>query len=222
MSGFFSESNFIFRLCGKLLDVILLSALFLLCSLPVVTIGPAAAALYYSCVKCLRRGEAHPYGSFFSSFRENLRVGIPATLLFLAAGLALDALYLFFVMAAQSGGGWAALGVAYRIFLLIPMGVLFLTFPLLSRFTCTLGGLLSSALRLALYNLPVTLALAAINGVLVSLTLRGWYFGAMLLTPAAGALLSSLLLEPVFKKSTPEESGAEDDGGEDEKPWYLR
>ena len=64
VSGFFSGSNPIFRFAGRVLDVIVLSALWLFCSLGVVTIGPATAALYYSCAKCLRRGEPGPTPAF--------------------------------------------------------------------------------------------------------------------------------------------------------------
>ncbi len=81
-NGFFSGSNPLFRLTGRFLDLVVLSFFFLLASLPVVTLGPAAAALYYSSVKCLRRGEGSPYRSFWASFRENLRPGIGALAIF--------------------------------------------------------------------------------------------------------------------------------------------
>ena len=64
-SFFDSESPF-FCLLGRVLDIVVLSVLWLICSLPIVTIGPASAALYYSCAKCLRYKEPHPYGSFWS------------------------------------------------------------------------------------------------------------------------------------------------------------
>ena len=49
-SLFDSESP-LSRLLGRLLDIVVLSVLWLVCSLPIVTIGPASAALYYSCAK---------------------------------------------------------------------------------------------------------------------------------------------------------------------------
>ena len=56
MQSFFSGENFFFRATGRILDLVVLSLLWLVCSLPMVTVGPATAALYYSCVKCLRYG----------------------------------------------------------------------------------------------------------------------------------------------------------------------
>lgn len=223
-SSLFHPENSFFRFTGRVLDVVILSALWLVCSLPVVTLGSASAALYYSCVKCLRFREPHPYRNFWDAFRINLRTGIPATLVFLALGLLLDAGYLFLLMAAQSGEPvWNLLRIVYCVLLLLPIAVVSCAFPLLSRFTFTAGSLLSAALRLTLRHLPVLLGAAVINAALVFVTLKGWYFGVMLLTPALGALLDSLLLEPVLRRYTPggqSPSGGEDgDGG---RPWYLR
>ena len=215
----FNPDSTFFRFTGRVLDAVVLSVLFLLCCLPVVTIGPAASALYYSCVKYIRRGESGAYRGFFHAFRDNLRAGIPATVVFLLLGLALDAGFLFFTMAAQAAGDvWPLLRVVYCVLLLLPLSYLAVTFPLLSRFTFTAGGLLSTALRVTLRHLPAALGAAVLLAGSVILTLRFLYWGVILLTPAVCALVSSLLLEPVFRRYTPKGDG--DEGGY--KPWYLR
>ena len=43
--SFFNPENPIFRFTGRVLDIVVLSFLWLLCSLPVATAGPATAAL---------------------------------------------------------------------------------------------------------------------------------------------------------------------------------
>ena len=215
----FNPDSTFFRFTGRVLDAVVLSVLFLLCCLPVVTIGPAASTLYYSCVKYIRRGESGAYRGFFHAFRDNLRAGIPATVVFLLLGLALDAGFLFFTMAAQAAGDiWPLVRVVYCVLLLLPLSYLAVTFPLLSRFTFTAGGLLSTALRVTLRHLPAALGAAVLLAGSVILTLRFLYWGVILLTPAVCALVSSLLLEPVFRRYTPKEDGG--DGGY--RPWYLR
>ena len=215
----FNPDSTFFRFTGRVLDAVVLSVLFLLCCLPVVTIGPAASALYYSCVKYIRRGESGAYRGFFHAFRDNLQAGIPATVVFLLLGLALDAGFLFFTMAAQAAGDiWPLVRVVYCVLLLLPLSYLAVTFPLLSRFTFTAGGLLSTALRVTLRHLPAALGAAVLLAGSVILTLRFLYWGVILLTPAVCALVSSLLLEPVFRRYTPKEDGG--DGGY--RPWYLR
>ena len=55
-----------------------------------------------------------------------------------------------------------------------------------------------------------------INAALVVLTLKTWFYGSVLLTPALGALAVSFLLEPVLRRYTPQAAEGED------TPWYLR
>ena len=212
--NFFNAENPIFRFTSRVLDILVLSALWVICSLPVVTIGPASAALYYSCVKCLRYKEPHPYGSFFSAFRQNLATGAAATVMVLLAALALAAVYAFL----ESMMIPDVFRVMYLVLMLVPMSVVTCAFPLLSRFTCTVGALLSNSLRLTFRHLPRVVAAGALTVTAVVLTVLFWYYGVMLLTPALCALLSTFLLEPVFRKYTPEEELEE--GAE--TPWYLR
>ena len=216
-NGFFSGSNPLFRLTGRFLDLVVLSFFFLLASLPVVTLGPAAAALYYSSVKCLRRGEGSPYRSFWASFRENLRPGIGATVAVLLAALALDALFVFLTMAAATGSAaWAVARWAFLVFLLLPAAFVSLVFPVLSRFTCTTGGLLANTLRLTMRHLPAAVGAGIINAALCALTVKTWFYGTVLLTPALGTLAVSFLLEPVLRRYAPQAPEGED------IPWYLR
>lgn len=220
--SFFSGDNPIFRFTSWALDILVLSLLWLVCCLPIVTIGPATAALYYSCVKCVRYHEDAPYGSFFSAFRQNLKTGAVATLIFLVLGEALLLIYLFLLAQAETGTPpWPLLRVVYLVLMLLPLAVLFCAFPLLSRFDSTVGGLFAASLRMTLRHLPFMLALAVLDTALLLITVRYLFYGAMVVTPAIGALLSSYLLEPVFRKYTPDDgtSGEDEDS---EKPWYLR
>ncbi|MGN0968009.1 MAG: DUF624 domain-containing protein [Oscillospiraceae bacterium] len=209
----FNPENFLFRFTGRVLDILVLSILWLVCSLPVVTIGPASAALYYSCAKCLRRKEPAPYRNFLSAFRQNLKTGVAATVFFLLLALVLDVGYVFL-----AATGSDLLRVAYLVLMLVPAAMISCAFPLLSRFTYTVGGLLANSLRLTFRHLPRALAAGALTAAAVVLTLSFWYCGVMVVTPALCALLSTFLLEPVFRKYTPEEELEEGQ----EPPWYLR
>ena len=51
-AGIFNPENDFWRLIEKLVDLFLLSVFWLVCSLPVFTLGPATAALYRSPVSC--------------------------------------------------------------------------------------------------------------------------------------------------------------------------
>ena len=64
-----------FSIWSAAIDLIALGAMTLVISLGVVTICPAATALYYSVAKSVRRGRGGPYREYFRSFRENFRQG---------------------------------------------------------------------------------------------------------------------------------------------------
>lgn len=216
MGGFFSSNNIIFRATERILDVCVLSLMWLVCSLPVLTIVPAASALYYSCVKCLRRGEKGPYANFLRAFRDNLKTGIGASAVFLLLGAMLA---WFNFMLGQLAP--PAARIAYLVVMLLPAGMLGIACAALSRFDCTLGSLLRDAAQLTVRHLPRVTAAAALNVATVLLCIRYMFFMVWLFLPAVDALLVSLFLEPVLKKYTPVDEEIASLPVE-ERPWYLR
>ena len=82
LRGIFDPENGFFRTLSRMVDVVGLSLLWVVLSLPLVTFGPACAALYHTVTHCVVRQGDSTYLTFFRSFRANLRVGIlPQTLL---------------------------------------------------------------------------------------------------------------------------------------------
>ena len=82
MKGIFDIDNPIMSGVIKIFDCICVSLLWLLFSLPVITIGASSAALYATVYKYLRKDEGHLWRTFWTAFRENLR---RSTLVWLAA-----------------------------------------------------------------------------------------------------------------------------------------
>ena len=82
---FFSLENPVWKFIGNLADFFILSCLWYLCSLPVVTAGAAASAVYYVTLKMSRDQEGELVRSFFKSFRQNLKPGCLLGVGYLAA-----------------------------------------------------------------------------------------------------------------------------------------
>mgnify|MGYP002861049299 CR=1 FL=1 len=117
MRKVFDPDNFLWAALAKGVDVVGLSIAWLLLCLPVVTIGPASAALYYTVVKCLRQKEKRTFGVFFRAFRDSLKQGVLATLICLPVAAALAFGYV--VMEANRGAPLGAvMFVAYDVALL--------------------------------------------------------------------------------------------------------
>ena len=81
MRGIFNPENGFWRVTGKIVDAALLSLFWIVCSLPVFTLGPATAALYKTSVKCLRGDETKSWSMFFLTFKENFKVGALTSLI---------------------------------------------------------------------------------------------------------------------------------------------
>ena len=82
--GILNPENGFWRTIGKLGDLMMLSIIWLLCSLPLVTLGPACAALYHTVVRCIREHQPNSWSMFFRTFRDNLKVGALTSLVVLA------------------------------------------------------------------------------------------------------------------------------------------
>lgn len=99
-----------------------LSVLWLLCSIPVLTLGAATTALYDSVVRCIRYKQSGPYERFFRTFKNELVPGLLLTLLWGAiAALGLWMLALLRQYSAEAPTAMAA-GAAYYVALILPLG----------------------------------------------------------------------------------------------------
>jgi len=123
------------RALSRMADLVILSFLWFVCCLPVLTIGPSSAALCFVAMKLARKEEIRVVPTFFQSFKVNFKQGIILNLIFLAVGaiLALDMFYF----------GSAELGVGTGITLIrgvfMAMGVwalciMFYAYPMQAQF----------------------------------------------------------------------------------------
>lgn len=194
----FNPENWFFRITGRFVDIVLLSVLWAICCVPLFTIGPATAGLYYAVVKIVRNGESgYGLGFFFHSFKLNFKVGALTSLAALAAGFGLLCLGRLLFRVALAGSAGVVLYVAFCVLLLLPVGVLAYLFPVLSRFTFGVRGLISTCCRLAMAHLPSTVALALMLYACAVLCLNFWW--PVLFLPALAAVAASSLLERIFK-----------------------
>ena len=204
-SSLFNPQSSFWRPFGSLVDVLVLSVLWVFTSLPVITLGPATAALYDAAARCVRQGKSGALLRYFSTFRRELKQGALLSLIFLILTFLLLFPLRFFwsAVTADLAGARIALA-AYAVFLVIPLGALCWVFPILSRFTFSLPGAVKVSFQLSLAYLPITflLVLSALSAGLVS----ALYWAPVLILPCIVALLWSLPIERIFAKYTPSDS----------------
>ena len=196
MKSVFSQDGILWRVLNCLTDVFVLSLLFLLCCIPLVTAGASLTALYDSAVRCIRYKESGPYRRFFATFREELKNGIFMTLLW---GAAIGAVFFGRGVLKTVDNGESAVYIAYACWYaagIIPMGIACWVFPVMSRFSQSFGRSCAAAFKLCLGRLPRTVVLILLASETISLCIKLPFLAAFL--PAAVMLLASLFIEPVF------------------------
>lgn len=208
--GFFNYDNGVWRTIGRVGDLIVLNLLFLLCSIPVVTMGASLTALYYSCFKILRDEDSGIFKTFFRSFRQNLKQGSLSTVL----SLLLYALLLFdlrFFSLAISGMPSQIFRIVTLFLLLLLTMVEIYLYPLLARFESSTAQLWKNALWMSVCHLPMTLFLVLLD-VLIGLLFCGTIyvmppaFPFVLMTGVSlPVLFRSFLLQKLFQRYMPKE-----------------
>mgnify|MGYP001019452691 CR=1 FL=1 len=87
MNNIFNPDNKFFSFMGRVADLMILNLLCIVCCIPVVTAGPAIAAMYYITLKMARNEESYVVKGFFHSFKQNLKQGIVIQIIMLLLGI---------------------------------------------------------------------------------------------------------------------------------------
>lgn len=182
---------------SRITDCIFLSLFWLLVSFPVVTLGAATTALYDGVYWGFRKKDRNPWIRFGKSLKRNFKASLLPGLVFLVVfgGLGYAVIQLWNLAVAARVSWLVFAAVAFGA--VVVLGILSVLFPMLSRFENSLGALLKNTVFLALANLPRTVGLGMINAVTLVLCVR--FVIPVFILPAVATLLSTFLIEPMFK-----------------------
>nr|WP_296834919.1 DUF624 domain-containing protein [uncultured Marvinbryantia sp.] len=201
----FSFNSWLSRFLYLVADIVLLHILWIICSLPIVTIGASTTALYSSCMKRIRRDEGYITGNFFGAFKSNFRQSTLIWLLLLAVG---GILYMDLWIGLSVEGVLGKIMLVSCSMLLIPFfcTVLYI-FPVQAKFENRILDNLKNAFLMSLSNFQWTLFLAFILATFVLLTLVFPPFMGLMLIAGAGIFgyLTSCVFVYVFRKYLPDE-----------------
>ncbi|MEE3377065.1 MAG: DUF624 domain-containing protein [Lachnospiraceae bacterium] len=221
MKDFFSLDNPFNRFMTLVFDIALLSILFTVCSLPVVTFGASAAALYSVMLRRVRNEEGAILKGFFQAFRENFRQGTIAGLIFIAINLLMFLDYRL-ISVIQNVTLAAVSAAAIMMVVLMTAGVFAYVFPLIARYENSLRAAFNNAWRLAVINLPKTIVLVVLNNLpLLFLILRTDIFVPFIMLwcfilAGTAAYINSKILRGIFDKLFPDETAGDESGKGDE------
>ena len=209
MSSMFKGDTPFYQVLTKLFDVILLNALFVICCIPVVTIGSSMTALYYMTMKMIKDEEPGIIKGFFRAFKENFKQSFPMTLLLLLMAVILGG-DLYILGNSESPYNTILFGGGV-VLLMIVAAIASYAFPMLARFENTVKNTLTNAAKLALAYLPYTAIFLLVNvGPIVWFILSPETFSHVFkiwicIGIGGGAYLNSIFLLRIFEKLTPDE-----------------
>lgn len=209
MKGLFNFDSPIMRFMTGVADLMVLNVVWLICCIPVVTIGPACVAMCYV-VRYIAEGETLPVlRTFFQVFRDNFKQGL-ALFLILLAPLCLAVLYFLMAFTGRLEYNPALKYLSYFAIVVI-CAVCSYVYPLLAHFDNTIRNTLKNAFLLPLFNPLLALIVTALNllpvllflidGKLMLLYGFFWLAGGCSLT----ALINEKLLGKLFSWYVPPE-----------------
>lgn len=198
MGKFLSYDNFLNQALRKLADCFCLSLLWVLCCIPVVTVGAASTALYYTVHKAVRFNRGGIWQEYWRSFRQNFKQAtLVWIILLLVYCLLIAGCYSAYLLYLAGSIPRAVLIFLLVLAALVTMWASYL-FPHIARFQCRTKQLLKNCELMALLNffrsilLLVLLAIAVLALLYIPL--------ALLFVPAVYMWAGSYILERVFRK----------------------
>lgn len=208
MFGIFKLDSPIGRAMNTVADIMILSVLWVVCSLPVFTVGAATTALYYASMRSVRQ-EGSVFKDFFRAFRDNFKKSLMFTLLLAGAVLLIGVDYWIFSKT-QLAGETVLRVILYAVtFLLIMIASYF--FPLLARYDAATKAHIKNAFLLSVSSPLTTMVIVAMNSapVLLFLIKPEWFFRLLpfitILWVGMAAHINSRLLLKLFEKIQPSE-----------------
>lgn len=178
----FNYDNGFWQAMGTCGDLLLLNALAVLLSLPLLTAGAAIPALYYVLYKIIERENSGTLRNFFRSFRQNLRQGIILTLVLAAMGLILcyDLLFARALFLAGTGAVRILSAALGGFLLFLYLTELLYVFPLQARFYNPVSVTLKNALLLGVIHLPRTILMLLSDGAVLGVSVLCFRFAPQL------------------------------------------
>ncbi len=191
-------NNPVMRFLVALFDLIALSVLWVVFSLPVFTMGAASAALYHAVYHHVRKGEDYIWSSFFDAFKANFKRQTLAWLVALGilAVLTFDAIVFRSIYLAGKPFGW----VYYAVLVLLAFAVTWTVY--LAAYGARFNGSVKDVLRFSfiLFRAHPILLLCVmvlvVGGIALALTVAP----LMIIIPAGVYWGSTFPLEAAFRK----------------------
>lgn len=214
----FSYNSKFNQTINLILDCIFLSLLWIVSSLPIVTIGAASTALYHTVDAVFRKEEGGVWKEFWRVFRRDFKR---------ATGLWIIMLMIFMVLIVNFGAAFTADIANETLLIVLQIGAVFLTslmaiwlqcwFPYLSRFDDPVKVILKNTLAITMAETKVSLkllglfVLVVVVDVIISLNVPV----LTIAMPVAYTASLNRIMEPLFARYIAKQNATVQNGNEE-------
>lgn len=197
----FDMDGTLYKIGTALADIFLLSFLWIIFSIPLLTIGASTTAVYYVCTKKAAGSDSYVLKGFLKSFKDNFIISTVVFIILLAIA--------FVIWINYRTLGEVELGFLHfpvRIALVIVttqmVFVSMYVFPIISRFDVTVKNSLKFALQLS--NVHLFFSISNIVLFVAILIVTMWVPALFIFIPGIFAYFSAGLFVKIFRKHNPD------------------
>lgn len=210
MGNLFSYDNPLYQILLRFSEALYLGFLWLVFSIPIVTIGASTTALYYTTNKVLIKRRGKIWQNFWNSFKSNFKQSTLAWLLIFAIYILTFVNFYILRLFTSAEGNQSTDFILLIIMLVIVTAWASYVFPYIARFENSIEIILKNAFIMSFSNLPW-------SGLLVLLFVLAFII-IFLYPPLLFVILpcymccANLILERVFRKYiSPEDLALEEE-----------
>lgn len=185
-------------------DLMILNVLFIVCSIPIITMGASITALYGVFLKKLREKDISVFKEFLNGFKIHFKKSTIVWLIILLAGgiLVFDTWYLI-----NSGKNafWNMIGIIVGGIIVFWKMIYCYVFPLISQSKYNIKEVFVNSIYMAIKYFPYTVIMVLFNSIPFICFILGDYFSAMIapiyisIGFSVIAFINALLLRKIFK-----------------------
>lgn len=152
--------NVVMRALGKIGDMICLNVMWLICCIPIITIGASTTALYTVMLRMVKNEEGYIFRGFLKAFKTNFKQSTIIWIILLLLGIlwTVD----FRVAGVIPGMAGIVLRTLFLTLGFILLSVMIYIFPLTARYENGIKATFKNALILTVAKLPYTFLMVAI------------------------------------------------------------
>ncbi|MBO0981688.1 YesL family protein [Microbacterium sp. SD291] len=212
-SSIMAPDSALMRFLTRIADLMILNVLFIVTSIPIVTLGASLTALNYVSMRIATDTDRTIVGDYLRSFRQNLRQSTLLALILAAAGGALAAWYLVVTTAPlPSIAVIVLLAVWYLLTFMFVMAALYV-FPYAARFEGGTREVLRNARLMSIRHPLAPLVVIVLTALSVVVTIHYpqatvWGLLWLMIGFAGIAFLGGAMFSRIFEKYAPTRSAA--------------